>query len=400
MVTKLSNGLKIIHKKTSGNAATVHITVGVGSINEKEGEKGYSHFVEHMLFEGTTNRPDAEKITSIVENVGGEINAMTSNELTTYYVKTLGKHVEKAIDVLSDMIKNPLFAKEKVAKEARVISEEIKMILDQPRYYQWLVFEKALFEKTPYETPVYGLVDDVMNATPESLQKYYQKHYTPDNCIITIVGNVDNIEKLVSQYFEDWKGSIQDEKEKEVITIPNNITREVSEKKQISQLYIIHGCVTPNILTKDAAVFDIIEALLGRSQSGWINDSIRNKHGLGYDVGVTYETLLNFGFFAINVGTEINNKEKVLKLIKEVIARLETVTEDELNIAKQYVEGQTLLEIENTSRHADILSYWTRVSGKDMTSEYLKKVFSVTTKEIADISKKYFEKMTTITITP
>lgn len=399
MLKKLPNGLTVYVKKVPGNGVTVNVTCKVGSVNEIDGQRGYSHFVEHMLFEGTTKRPDAEKIASTIENVGGEINAMTSNEVTTYYVKTLPKHCEKAIDVLSDMVMHPLFEESKVKKEAVVISEEIKMINDQPRYFQWLVFEKALFKGTPFALPVYGLTEDVMNATAESLRAYYVQHYGPENCVVTIVGNVsDEVYDLVSKYFGSWSGTPSQFLSQN--KLPKNTIQTITAQKAISQLYLIHGCVTPHIKTKEAAVFDIIEALLGRSQSGWINDEIRNKKGLGYDVGVSYETLHEFGFFAINVGTDVSKKDEVLSLIQKVLNRLQNVTEEELAIAKSYVEGRTLLELESTSRYADVLSYWIQVFGDDFTAEYLARVNAVTVKDIAEVSSRFFSEMTTIFLEP
>lgn len=396
----LKNGLKVLFHKIPGKSLTVYASVAVGSINESKGQKGYSHFVEHMLFEGTLKRPDAQLITEVIENVGGDINAATSNDTTYYYAKVLSRHYSKAIDVLSDMLMNSVFNPEKVKKEAQVILEEIKMINDQPRYYQWIAFEEVLFKGSQYQFPVYGFQEDVRAATPESLKKYYSMHYVPENCTLAVVGAYSNekeILKTIESFFGSWKAK---KHFAQVIAVPQSTPRTKIYKKPVSQAYVVCGSIVPGSMSKESAVFEIIEAILGKPQSGWMNHEIRNKRGLAYDVGVSYEHMLSFGFFAINVGTDIASVDLVLSLINRELLRLETVSKEDLAFAKAYVEGKLIMELESTTRSADSISYWDRVAGKDYSKEYLRLIKSVSASDVAVVAKKFLTNLTVVKVLP
>ena len=152
----LNNGLTIIHEKKKGNSVVIQIMVKVGSDFELENERGISHFLEHILFEGTAKRPTNQNISNEIEKIGGDFNAYTSNEKTCFYVKVLKKHFHTAVDVLADVLQNPLFKEEDIVKEKNVILKEIDMIHDEPKYYQWILLQKTLFDEHPCRFPTYG----------------------------------------------------------------------------------------------------------------------------------------------------------------------------------------------------------------------------------------------------
>jgi predicted Zn-dependent peptidase len=386
----LDNGLQIILCHKPGLAATVQIDIGVGSVCEEEGQKGYSHLIEHMLFEGTTNRKNAQIICGEIENVGGDINASTSTETTSYYVKVLAKHIPLAIDVLSDMILNSLFEKKTLEKEKSVVLEEIKVIDDQPRYFQWIAFEKELFQSSSYADPVYGFTKDVSSATRESLVSYYKKHYSPNRTKVLIVGDIKaqelEIITQISAVFKSWK-SVDTSLPSEIL--PTNAPRLQSFTKDVQQIYSILGYICPTVSHEDAPVLEVIEAILGKPQSGRLYDEIRNKSGLAYDVGVSYETMYAFGVFTINVVAEKEKHAIAIKKIHELL-KMEDLTEAELKNAKQFIEGSPLLELESIHRLAANLSFWFTLQKKDGTHEYLEKIMAVTLADIARVAKKYF----------
>jgi len=395
----LNNGLKVIFKHKECESIYLHLNVKFGSAKEKEGQKGYSHLLEHLIFEGTKKRPNAKLISEEIENLGGELNAATSSENTFYYIKSLYKDYESSIDILSDMIINSTISQKNIEKEKKVVLEEIKMVNDQPRYYQWILLEKALFEGTPYEIPAYGKEEDVKSANREKLVKFYNRNYTPDNSILVIIGNLKKNEKeilsLVKKSFGKWNGKkVADKK----IPIPKNLNNKVSVKKDVQQVYYLNSIITPGILDKDFPVIEVIEAILGKPQSGRINDEIRNKRGLAYDVHVSCNTLNHFGFFVINVGCDISNIEEVKKIVKKSYA-LEELTQEELNTAKSYILGKTMLELENSERQAEDICYWEEITGKDYSKEHLNKIQKVTLKDIKRVLK-YFKNQTEVELIP
>ena len=142
---RLDNGLTLIYEKKDSKAAAIEILVKAGSSYESKKQLGISHFIEHMVFEGTKKRKNSRLIANEIEKLGGEINAYTTTDRTAFFIKILNKHFGKALDVLSDMVQNPTFANEFIEKERKVILKEIDMTNDQPRIFQWILFQKNLF---------------------------------------------------------------------------------------------------------------------------------------------------------------------------------------------------------------------------------------------------------------
>jgi len=398
---KLKNGLTVILKHKESKGVLIQINVNVGSIYEKEKEKGYSHLVEHMLFEGTKKRQNAQIITSEIENLGGEVNAATSNEQTYYYIKIPFMSFKKGIDVISDMVINSTFEENTIKKEKNIVLEEIKMVNDQPRYFQWILFEKNLLKGTEYEEPVYGKIKDVSCANKNKLIKFYKEHYKPNNATLIIVGNIKSnlkeIEKEIENKFNEWENIKSNKKLK--LTKPVNKERKIKSKKDIQQIYLIKGVVTPKVTSKDSPVIEVIEAILGKPQSGRMNTEIRTKHGLAYDVSVSYDNYKHFGIFTISIGSDKTRIKDVQKIIKKELL-LENLTNKEVEQAISYIEGKTLLEKDNIHHEADNIIFWESIANKDLSKEYLNAVKQVTIKDIKRVSKKLFNNFTEIQIIP
>ena len=154
--TNLKNGLTLIEEKKDTASVSIVITVKTGSNNETKKILGISHFIEHMLFEGTAKRENSTIIANEIEKLGGDLNAYTSNEKTCFYIKVPKKHFDKALDILSDILQNPVFDKKSIEKERGIILKEINLVNDEPRFYQWILFQRTLFKKYPTKNPAYG----------------------------------------------------------------------------------------------------------------------------------------------------------------------------------------------------------------------------------------------------
>ena len=155
---RLENGIIVISEKNSSKSVAVEVMFMVGSNFENKKTAGISHFLEHMLFEGTRKRKTSRDIANEIEKYGAEFNAYTTGDRTAFFIKIINKRFDKALDILSDMISNPIFDAKTVEKEKRVILKEINMVNDDPRLYQWILFHKALFERHPAKNPTYGTV--------------------------------------------------------------------------------------------------------------------------------------------------------------------------------------------------------------------------------------------------
>src|SRR3989338_3699748 len=200
----LSNGLTILYKHCPSETVTVEFSVHTGSIMESSPEAGLSHFLEHLLFEGTAKRPSSKAIANEIEKYGGEFNAATSQERTFYYVKIAKKHFAVALDILSDMFQHSLFDPVILEKERKVILDEINMVNDNPRHYQWILFNKALFGKHPAGFPVYGNVSVLKKMKRAAILAYFSKWYIPSKITVLVAGDVPDAVAAVIASCNSW----------------------------------------------------------------------------------------------------------------------------------------------------------------------------------------------------
>ena len=393
----LSNGLTIIEEKKNSDSVTLQITIKVGSNQEKEGIRGASHYIEHMLFEGTKKRKNAREISNEIESLGGEINAYTNDTRTCFYIKVPKKHYRKAFDILSDIIKNPLFREDDIEKERKVILKEINIFNDDPRHYQWILFEKNLFINHPSRFPAYGTIKDVKKINQKQIVDYYNSYYVANNAILSIVGNIPSPKKITEEYFSDFKkGNVPNiKKVNEPLAKKPKL---VKVKRKILNSYMVFGYKAPPRDNKDSYILDVIEAILGKGQSGKIFDEIRNKRGLAYEVGVHYEASTDHGFFAIYLSADKKNISLIKKIILKELSDLTTLSTKELKEAIGYVEGRYILDNEDTQSQADELCFWELIKDVNLKKSYLDKIRKVTKKEISLVSKKYLSKNYTLAI--
>ncbi|SHD77067.1 M16 family metallopeptidase [Schnuerera ultunensis] len=202
---KLDNGVTVVMENIPYvNSVSIGILVSNGVIKEEKYVNGISHFIEHMLFKGTTNRT-AKEIAQSIDNIGGQLNAFTSTEYTCFYVKVLDNHLPIAIDLLSDMFNNSIFNEKDIEKEKGVILEEIKMYLDSPEDIVYDLLSELMFEDTPLALPILGSIETINNLNRETILKYFKENYTPENMVISIVGNFDSKDtiKLLNECFNN-----------------------------------------------------------------------------------------------------------------------------------------------------------------------------------------------------
>ena len=386
----LGNGLVVIEEKRKSDSVSVQLTVKAGSNFEKEGIRGVSHFIEHMVFEGTKNRKTAKEISNEIESLGGEINAYTNNIRTCFYIKVPKKHFEKALEIISDIIKNPLFRERDIDKERGVILKEINIFNDESRFFQWILFQKLLFGNSPYGYPAFGTYEDVKKISRQDILSFFSKYYFAGNTIISVVGDFNNSEKIIKKYFSDFrKGKVKLKKLNDDIA---NKKKYIKVKRKNTNSYMVLGYKTANRLHNDSYVLDIIQAILGKGQSGRIFDEVRNKSGLAYEVGVYHECDKNIGFFAVYLSTDKKNIGLIKKLILKEFEKLKNISQEELKHAIGYVEGKYLLDNENTHNKADELGYWELIKNTKLEKNYLKKIRKVSVEGVARVAKKYLTK--------
>src|SRR3990172_2457169 len=199
----LANGLRLI---TESMPHVRSVTIGVwlmrGSRHEVDAQSGIAHFVEHMLFKGTATR-SAEDIAQAIDSIGGQLDAFTAKEYASYYIKVLDEHLPLAIDILSDIVRNPAFSPEDIEREKKVVLEEIKMVEDTPDDLVHELFTQGFWEDHPLGRPILGTKETVESFNADLLRSYFQSAYTPRNLIVSAVGNLehDRVRELVAEKF-------------------------------------------------------------------------------------------------------------------------------------------------------------------------------------------------------
>ena len=385
----LANGIKILFEKNNSKSVSVEVMFNVGSNYEPAKIAGISHYLEHMLFEGTKKRKNSTQIANEIEKYGAEFNAYTTGDRTAFFIKIINKRFGKALEILSDMIKNSVFDGKIMEKEKKVILKEINMVTDDPRQHQWIIFHKSLFEKHPARNPTYGSKETVKAIDRATLMNYFNKYYLPNNMIVSIVGNVGKAREQVSRYFSDMKpGKIT---QNNAIKEPKqNKPKKFVEKRKINNSYMVLGYKSASRLDYDSYILDVIYGILARGQSGWLFDEIRNKRGLAYQVGAMHETEKDHGYFAVYTGLDKSNIEKARKIILEQFKRLGKISRKELEEAKTYLEGNHALMIEDNFHLADNNAYWESIKDSSLAKNYIKNIKKVTADDIKRAAKKYF----------
>ncbi len=392
----LKNGLRVILEKRPTNSVAIEVSVDVGSNDEPLETKGISHFVEHMLFEGTKNRTTHE-IANAIESVGGEINAITSSERTSYYIVILGKYINRALDILADIIQNPLFDEKSIEKERKVILDEVNLTIDDPKIHQWILFQRTLYKKHPCRFPVYGTKETVLKINRQDLFNFYKKYYVPKNIVMSVVGNFkkDIIKKIEKKFSFTGREAPQ---RKKVVEPNQKRNRKFVEKRDILQSYFVLGYKAVPRMHPDSFVFDVIKAILGRGQSSRLFDEVRTKRGLAYSIGFHYEDGTDFGWVAVYAGTDKKNINKIKHIVLKEMEALRRISDQELKDAINFIEGDYLLSHEDNQSLASTLNTAEILGDLSLADKYISKIKKVTKKDIRRVVTRYLKKYTCIII--
>lgn len=340
---KLKNGLTILFEKRNLPVVCSSVTSKSGSEYETEKLKGISHFIEHLVFKGTKKR-NVKQISEEVEKRGGIINAFTSEEFTCFWNKLPSKYLNIGIDIASDLVLEPLFEKEALERERKVILEEIKMYNDNPQLYVMNKIKELLYEK-PFGMFTAGTCEIMSKINREDVLKIYD-NYSTNNMMLTVVGNAnfDEICKLAEKIFPETKKKIQETKP----IIKNS--QLVEKRKGVEQANLVFGYHVPTLKDKNRYTAEILDILLTGGMSSKLFQEIREKRGLAYAVKGILEQNKNYGYEMIYVGTIKEKVKEVKELILKEIEKLRNLENKELEEAKEQLIGLRQLESEDSEQ--------------------------------------------------
>ena len=339
----LKNGMTVLFEKRNVPVVSVILAVKSGSNNESLCEKGISHYIEHMLYKGTKNRT-AKKIAEDIEKNGGELNGFTSEEITGYWCKLPSNKLDFALNVLSDIIKNPLFDPKELEKEKKVIFEEMNIYRDNPHFYVFNEIQKCLYGGV-MGVDIIGTRETMASITREKIIKRFNQFYTSNNLILCVVGDADfnEIIKFAEKNFNNSK--FKTPKPKIIL----KRTMKTEKRKGIDQANLIFGY--HSTLQRDNKVYAarILISLLAEGMSSRLFEQIREKRNLAYSIKGSLEAHRDFSYSWIYVGTMKENIGKVKKIILEEFRNIsKTLTEKELYSIKTKLLGQFKISMEDS----------------------------------------------------
>ncbi|OOM79556.1 protease 3 precursor [Clostridium puniceum] len=348
----LANGLEVITINKDTQIAAINIGVKVGALYENIEEKGISHFIEHTLFKGTTSRSD-EELNEELEALGGEYNAYTDYDATVYTISCLMEEFKNAVELLGDMIINPAFDKEEIEKERGVILSEIRMSKDDIEDFSFKNVNKIAFTNSPLKYEVTGLEENVSRFTRDEILSYYNKYYTPENALITMVSSLNHDEaiKLVEEHFKEWLGEkvnpieIIKEKNKEII--------EISYKKDIEQSTIVYLFTFNDLEKSDELPLRILNHRLGESSNSLLFREVRENRGLAYDIYTHLEITSSIKTLYIYTAVGEENVDETKDAIDEILKNLVDgnikIVDKDLNIMKKVHKTAVISTLEDSS---------------------------------------------------
>ncbi len=393
--TVLDNGLRVITAPMEGTkTATILVIIGTGGKYETRATSGISHFLEHLFFKGTKKRPARRLIAEDLEKIGSDYNAFTSKEYTGFYAKTAAFHLDKSMEIISDILLNPLFPAKEIEKERGVILEEIKMIKDDPPRYVGDIFEILLYGDTPAGWDFGGTPESIKKITRAEILKYFRNQYVAKNITIAIAGAIDGgmaLEKI-KKYFGGFDGGDFQRKEsvKEFQAKPQVLVY----SKKTDQTHISLGVRAYDLNHPDRYALALLGVVLGGGMSSRLNLSIVDKRGLAYYVFSGAEMYTDSGYFTTQAGISAENLEKTVGLIlgeyKKIAA--EGLPEAELQKVKDYIKGRTVMSLESSSAMASFFADQEILTGKILTpEEKLARIDAVKTSDIQRAAQDIFK---------
>ena len=359
----LPNGVQIVHRPTPSPVVYVGLMIGAGTRHEQPNENGMAHYIEHCLFKGTEHY-SARQIINHIEGIGGEINAYTTKEETTFYAATLNNHFRTTLHLLADMVLRPTFNKKETDKEITVILDEIESYNDSPSELIYDDFENMIFEGSSLAMPILGTKKTLrrISKSPKYPLGWMAKHYRPERMVLFVQGNVST--KQVISAAEKELGStapnttphytIQNNTTQHY-TILHNTTQHLSYRRHTHQTHIMLGShAYPIGHPKQLTMFLLNNILGGSSMSSRLYLSLREKHGLVYNIDSQAVPLSDTGYWNIYLACEPQHKNQCLELCHKELLTLRDVrlTSSQLQRALRQLEGQLAISAENQENNA------------------------------------------------
>jgi predicted Zn-dependent peptidase len=378
--------------------------IDVGSRDERVHNNGISHFVEHMVFKGTKHF-SLQAIARSLESDGGYLNAFTSKEHTCFYARSLDVHLPKAVDVVADLVRHPLFERKEIEKERLVVLEEFKNLEDDPDELIHDYFDDRLFHDHPLRFPVLGKTKNVESFTREMLCEWKREHYVPGKMVIAAAGNLkhETVVALVEKHF--GSGSSRHGTVRRPHQPRSHHPCKAVFDRPILQAHLCMGTLGCSVRAHQRYPLMVMNTLLGEGMSSRLFQNLRERHGLAYTVYSFVNTMSDTGNFGVYAATDAKNVDRSIELITKVFDKLRSmpVGPTELRRTKSQLKGMMMLSLESMSSRMMRLGSGELYYGTNIPlDEIIRKIDAVEADEVFEVSKNFLkvEDFTTVIFRP
>ncbi len=389
----LSNGIRVVSETLpKSRSVSIGVWVKVGSRHEPPEIGGISHFIEHLFFKGTQKRT-AKDIAIEMDSIGGEMNAFTSQETTTYYAKVVDEHLPVAIDILSDILLGSKFDPVEMEKERKVILEEIKGVEDTPDDYIHELFTNTVWPDNPLGSPILGTKDTIKSLKHENIIAYIDNYYSPKEIVISVAGNFEHARliELLNMSFGTLSRTGIAKKEGTPA-----FTRAVSvKKKQLEQAQLCIGCKGLNYTHEERYVISALNTVLGNSMSSRLFQEIREQNALAYSIYSYVTSYRDTGLLTVYAGADPANALEVARLVLKEFKKIaeEGITSSEETRVKNQIKGSLVLSLESSNSHMSRIARQEIYYGKYLSmDDIIKGVEKVTAEQVQRLAQQLFSR--------
>ncbi|MBM4138045.1 MAG: insulinase family protein [Nitrospira sp.] len=389
----LDNGVRLVTEQIPTlKSVTVGMWVNAGSRDESPEQAGYSHFIEHMFFKGTAIR-SATDISREIDALGGEMNAFTTRETTTFYVKVLDQHLPKALDLLADLLHHSRLGPKEITKEKQVVLEEIRMVQDDPEDLVQELHAGLVMGRHPLSRPILGQAKTIARLRRQDLFDYINTHYRPQEMVLAVAGNFDRrrLERTMARTFGARRASVRAESRKRW---PADVCGGVRlQQKPLEQVHLCVGLKGLPAGHKDRYAAYVLNSVLGGSVSSRLFQEVREKRGLAYSIYSFLSGYSDGGTVTIYAGTRAREVERVLDLIRREVRQMAKrgIKREELTRTKEQMKGSLMLSLENSHSRMNKLAKDELITGAHTTlEEMLSDIDAVTEQQVARVTQELF----------
>ncbi|MBI2278714.1 MAG: insulinase family protein [Candidatus Brennerbacteria bacterium] len=388
------NGLRIILVPEAGSlATTVAVLVEAGSKYETKDQNGISHFLEHMCFKGTTNRPRPIDIASELDGLGADYNAFTSQEYTSYYAKVKNEDAERALDVVADLYLNPTFASEEIEREKGVIIEEINMYEDRPERRVGEYFMELVYGDQPAGWSILGPKEVIQKITRDDFLAYRGRHYLPQATVVVVAGGFDaqKIEEGIRARFGGLAGG--EKHDKQMVEEAQEVPRELVKFKESDQTHVVLGFRAFPVRDERRYALELLADILGGGMGSRLFQRVREELGAAYYVRASTDFFSDHGLIEMSAGVTHKKLRDVLAVALEEFRRFvtEPVSVADLDRAKRHLAGQFVLSLETSDAQGYFYGGQEILGLPLITPEaYVERLRMVTAEDIQSVAQGLF----------